>query len=182
MGCSGSGSVSNSSGSGGGGAPVSIGTLPNGSTVYVSQNNLPISNGMPAQANIYLEGGNSNESYNITFATNRQLATKLNSSESYGINITTTPTPVLLGRLVAVPHRNVKSLLLLQLLLTRYYTITPSAMPTSGGTATTLSPLTILVSGSIKPNTKAITSFLLNGVAGAISGQNIAVTMPLERV
>lgn len=179
VGCSGSGSVSNSSGSGGGGAPVSIGTLPNGSTVYVSQNNLPISNGMPAQANIYLEGGNSNESYNITFATNRQLATKLNSSESYGINITTTPTPCVIG----TPGSGATSQCQVTIAssATTYpgtYTITPSAMPTSGGTATTLSPLTILVSGSIKPNTKAITSFLLNGVAGAISGQNIAVTMP----
>jgi hypothetical protein len=34
------------------------------------------------------------------------------------------------------------------------------------------------VSGSITPSTKALTSFSLNGTAGVISGQNIAVTVP----
>lgn len=178
-GCS-SGGSSSSSSSGGNGTPVSIGTLPNGSTVYISQNNLPVSNGTPAQASIYLEGGSPNESYNITFATNQQLAIKLNTSESYGINITTSPTPCVIG--TAGSGASSQCQVTIASSETTYpgtYVITPSATPiTSSGTATTLSPLTILVSGSIKPSTKAITSFSLNGTAGVISGQNIAVTMP----
>ena len=178
-GCS-SGGSSSSSSSGGNGTPVSIGTLPNGSTVYISQNNLPVSNGTPAQTSIYLEGGSPNESYNITFATNQQLAIKLNTSESYGINITTSPTPCVIG--TAGSGASSQCQVTIASSETTYpgtYVITPSAIPiTSSGTATTLSPLTILVSGSIKPSTKAITSFSLNGTAGVITGRNIAVTMP----
>ena len=177
-GCSSSGSSSNSSG-GSSGTPIQIGTLPNGSSVYISQNNLPVNNDTPAQANIYLEGGSPNESYNITFATNQQLQTKLNTNESYGISIVTTPTPCIIGTAGSGAPTQCK--ITVTSSANTYpgtYIITPSATSIVGGTVTTLSPLTILVSGSIKPSTKAITSFSLNGTAGVISGQNIAVTMP----
>lgn len=183
-------------------APIQIGTLPNGSTVYLSQNNLPLSDGTSAQATIYLEGGSPNESYNITFATNRLPKTKLTSnklhtdsnlrdcslppqnalavSEDYGINIATNPTPCVIGTVGSGAASQCK--LTITSSANTYpgtYTITPSATPlTNQGNATTLSPLTILVSGSIKPISKAITSFSLNGTAGVISGQNITVTMP----
>lgn len=178
-GCSGSGG-SSSSGSGGSGTPISIGTLPNGSIVYISQNDLPVSNGTPAQASIYLEGGSANESYNITFTTNQQLATRLNTSESYGINITTFPTPCVIGTTGSGASSQCQVTITSS--ATTYpgtYVITPSATPISvSGSATTLNPLTILVSGSIKPSTKTMTSFSLNGTAGVISGQNITVTLP----
>lgn len=183
-------------------APIQIGTLPNGSTVYLSQNNLPLSDGTSAQATIYLEGGRPNESYNITFATNRLPKTKLTSnklhtdsnlrdcslppqnalavSEDYGINIATNPTPCVIGTVGSGAASQCK--LTITTSANTYpgtYTITPSATPlTSQGSATILSPLTILVSGSIKPSSKSITSFALNGTNGVISGQNITVTMP----
>lgn len=183
-------------------APIQIGTLPNGSAVYLSQNNLPLSDGTSAQATIYLEGGSPNESYNITFATNRLPKTKLTSnklytdsnlrdcslppqnalavSEDYGINIATNPTPCVIGTVGSGATSQCK--LTITSSANTYpgtYTITPSATPlTNQGNATTLSPLTILVSSSIKPSSKAITSFALNGTAGVISGQNITVTMP----
>lgn len=177
-GCSRSGS--NGAGVDGGGTPTQIGYLPNGSAVYISQNNLPINSGNPAQVSIYLEGGSSNESYNITFATNLQLQTRLNVSESYGINIITTPSPCIIGTAGSgAPDQCQVTIASSANTYPGTYLITPTAVSTAaGGVATTLNPLTILVSGSIKPNTKAITSFSLNGTSGVITGQNIAVTMP----
>jgi hypothetical protein len=177
-GCSRSGS--NGADADGSGTPTQIGYLPNGSAVYISQNNLPINSGNPAHVSIYLEGGSSNESYNVTFATNLQLQTRLNVSESYGINIITTPSPCIIGTAGSgAPDQCQVTIASSANTYPGTYLITPTAVSTAaGGVATTLNPLTILVSGSIKPNTKAITFFSLNGTSGVITGQNIAVTMP----
>lgn len=171
----------NSTSASGYGAPVQIGTLPNGSAVYLSKNNLPVSDGNPAQVTIYLEGGSSSESFAISFTTTQQLQATLRTKyiESYGISVSTIPTPCIIG--TADSGAPTQCQVTVTSSVETYagtYLITPTATPVSGGVATILSPLTILLSGPITPSTKALTSFSLNGTSGVITGQNIAVTMP----
>lgn len=95
IGCSGGGGSSQNNNSA---AAVQIGTLPNGSAVYISQNNLPVSTSQPAQSTIYLIGGSPNESYNLSFATSQQSSgLKSDSTNPYGIDVTTSPSPCVIG-------------------------------------------------------------------------------------
>ena len=164
------------------GSPIQIGSLPNGSAVYLSENNLPVSDDTAAQATIYLVGGSPNESYNVHFAITKKNNSRqeVKSSNPFGIDVATTPNPCVIGSAGSgAPQQCQVTITSSADTYDGTYLITPTAIPVSdSGAATILSPLTILVSGPITPSTKAITEFLLNGTPGTITGTEIAVVVP----
>lgn len=163
---------------------IKLGTLPNGSDIYLSNNNLPVTNSDPAKTIISLVGGTSNESFSINFSSQILRTVKLASgvasrndtTESYGISVS--PDPCYLGTSGSgLANSCTLNISAATSTLPGTYIITPTAISTNG-TSTTLSPITILVSGAVLPDTKEITSFSLNGTTGVITGSNISVTMP----
>lgn len=161
--------------------PVQIGTLPNGSAVYLSNNNLPVTETTPTTATIYLVGGLANESYTVNFVSSKLQAKRLASANQYAVEsngISVTPNPCVIGTAGSgYPSSCQVSIAVSSSTYPGTYNVTPTAS-SSNGNPTELSPITVLVSGSILPSTKAITSFSLNGTAGTIIGNNIAVTVP----
>ncbi len=177
-GCSNSGS----SGSGGssGSAPVELGTLPNGSRVYVSANNLPLSASGSAEATISLSGGSPNESFVINYVINKALSVnRTHNVADVDTGISINPSSCTLGTAGSNLPTSCKLIISASDSTSAgTYTITPTAAPVSGGATVVLSPITLLVSGSTSPSSNAIDSFSLNGSAGTIIGNNIAVTVP----
>ena len=163
--------------------PVQIGTLPNGSAVYLSNNNLPVTESTPTTATIYLVGGSANESYTVNFVSSKLQAKRLASANQYAVEsngISVTPNPCVIGTAGSgYPSSCQVSIAVSSSTYPGTYNVTPTAS-SSNGNPTELSPITVLVSGSILPSTKAITSFSLNNTAGVITGNNIAVTMPSD--
>lgn len=158
---------------------IKIGSLPNGSAVYLSNNNLPVTESSPTQATIYLVGGSDNESFTVNFTTSKlQYASlKINkTTNNDGVSIA--PNPCIIGTAGSgFPSSCKVDISVSSSTYPGTYNITPTAAST-GGIDTILSPITVLVSGSITPSTKAMTSFSLNGTYGVITGSDIAVTMP----
>lgn len=158
---------------------IKIGSLPNGSVVYLSDNNLPVTESSPTQATIYLVGGSDNESFTVNFTTTKLQYASLKANKAINNNsISVTPNPCILGTSGSgFPSSCKVDISVSSSTYPGTYNITPTAVST-GGIDTILSPITVLVSGSITPSTKAITSFSLNGTTGVISGTDIAVAMP----
>jgi len=160
---------------------IKIGSLPNGSAVYLSNNNLPVTESSPTQAIIYLVGGSDNESFTVNFTTSKLQYASLKVNKTTTINnngISVTPNPCILGTSGSgFPSSCKVDIAVSSSTYPGTYNITPTAAST-GGVETILSPITVLVSGSIRPSTKAITSFSLNGTTGVITGTDIALTMP----
>ncbi len=183
-GCSSGGTTNNSSNNGG--SLIKIGTLPNGSGVYISANNLSVTATSPQKEAIYLVGGSDNQSFSIDFSSVKLLAVNplRKSTENMlkagvGTNgVSVSPNSCLIG----TPGSGIANSCEVEISVspTTYggtYKIIP--MVTSKSMEeTTLNPITILVNGPIAPSTKEITSFSLNGIEGVITGTNIAVTMP----
>lgn len=165
---------------------VQIGTLPNGSAVYLSNNNLPVTESTPTTATIYLVGGSANESYSVNFVSSKLQAKRIASANQFAIEssgITVTPNPCMLGTAGSGYSSSCQvNIAVSSSTSPGTYNVTPTAS-SSNGSSTELSPITVLVSGSILPSTKTITSFSLKNnadvsVAGVITGNNITVTMP----
>lgn len=160
---------------------VVIGLLPNGSTIYLSQNNLSVNSGSVVTVDLFLDGGTSNESYNISFTVTRQQPTKLAATgDNYGIEISSTPTSCIIGTAGsgASPGCQLKVAVTPDTYAATYL-ITPTASPAiQTESITILDPLILLVSGASIPSSKEFTSFSLNGINGVINGYNIAVTVP----
>lgn len=160
---------------------VQIGTLPNGSAVYLSNNNLPVTASTPTTATIYLVGGSANESYSVDFVSSKLQAKRIARVNQFAIEsdgITVTPNPCMLGTAGSAYSSSCQvNIAVSSDTYPGTYNVTPTASSTSG-TSTELAPITVLVSGSILPSTKTITSFSLNNNAGVITGNDIAVTVP----
>lgn len=161
---------------------VEIGSLPNGSSVYISNNNLPVTESTPTSTTVYLVGGSANASYSVNFVSSKLQNSRLNIqdqlavAESTGISVT--PNPCVIGTTGSGAASSCKvTIAVASTTQPGTYTITPVASA-ANESPTILSPITVLVSGSVQPSSKAITSFSLNGTAGTITGNNIAVTMP----
>jgi hypothetical protein len=171
---SGAGSSSSSS------TQIKLGVLPNGSEVYLASNNLAVTESTPQQTTIYLVGGSSNESFTVNFTSsqlpNVDVVTAHKITDNNGISIT--PNPCFIGTVGSgLANSCTVAISVSNGTYPGTYNVTPTAVST-GGVSTVLSPITVLVSGSIKPSTKAITSFSLNGTTGSITGSNISVIMP----
>lgn len=174
------------SGGGSGGSssnPIQIGTLPNGSVVEISSNNLPITVSSPQKTTISLVGGSANESFVMSFNSStlahmEQVHKKANEIVTFSNGISVSPNFCILGTTGSRFSNSCEVAISVSVNTPAgTYVVTPTAV-SSNGASTTLSPITILVSGSVTPSTKAITEYSLNGTAGVINGQNIAVTMP----
>lgn len=161
---------------------VEIGSLPNGSSVYISNNNLPVTESTPTSTTVYLVGGSANASYSVNFVSSKLQNSRLNIqdqlavAESTGISVT--PNLCVIGTTGSGAASSCKvTIAVASTTQPGTYTVTPIASA-ANESPTILSPITVLVSGSVQPSSKAITSFSLNGTAGTITGNNIAVTMP----
>ncbi|RTL02499.1 MAG: hypothetical protein EKK57_01960, partial [Proteobacteria bacterium] len=164
--------------------------MPTGSTVYITNNTMPVEIGQSTDAVISISGGEPNIPYTISFepsvvsltnSVNSQLS--LNSKTDYGIIINTEPDPCV----VAVGSKSYPSSCKVKITISDNtpagkYLITPIAT-NQAGAQQSLSPITVLVNGSSISSSKAIKSFALkssNGTVstGIINGQNITVTVP----
>jgi len=159
---------------------IKLGILPNGSEVYLSSNNLPVTESTPQQTTIYLVGGSSNESFTLNFTSSQLPSVNVVSAhkvaDSNGISVT--PNPCFIGTVGSgLANSCTVEISVSNSTYPGIYNVTPTAVST-GGVSTVLSPITVLVSGSIKPSSKAITFFSLSGTTGVITGSNISVTMP----
>ena len=158
---------------------VKLGVLPNGSIVYLSNNNLPLTESTPQTATISLVGGANNESFVIDLFISKQtiLNRDIKSAESYGISVS--PNPCILGTSGSgSPSSCEVTITSSAVTPVGTYLITPIAISASTGESTELSSVTVLVSGAVTPSTNAIIGYSLNGTAGVINGTGIAVTMP----
>ncbi|MBX9890278.1 MAG: beta-propeller fold lactonase family protein [Amoebophilaceae bacterium] len=176
-------------GSGGGGGssssnPIQIGILPNGSSVEISSNNLPITISSPQKTTISLVGGSANESFVMNFTSSAlanmdQVYKKANDTVTFSNGILVSPNSCILGTTGSGFSNSCEiSVSVSADTLAGTYVITPTAVSSNMGSSTTLSPITVLVSGAVKPSMKTITEYSLNGTSGVITGHNIAVTMP----
>ena len=164
---------------------IQIGTLPNGSAVYVSADDLPVSLISPQTMEIFLVGGSAGESFTMTF-TGTASQTSGNTHKiglaSDGIYIT--PNSCILGTAGSGVGNSCEiKLSLTQNISAGTYIITSTATPLhieQGDTV--LNPVTILVNSSNESeisgtDSKSITSFSLNGTIGSIVGTNISITL-----
>lgn len=108
--------------------------------------------------------------------------TTLNFSQSNeSIDIVTSPSPCLIGTTGSNLNTSCHVAITAPASTTDgNYTINVTA--TSGGSTTSLNPITVVVSGTLPSDAKSITSYSLNlgttTAHGSISGTNIAVTVP----
>ena len=159
---------------------IKLGTLPNGSEVYLASNNLPVTESTPQQTTIYLVGGSSNESFTLNFTSSQlpsvDVVTTHKVADSNGILVT--PNPCFIGTVGSgLANSCTVAISVSNNTYPGIYNVTPTAVST-GGVSTVLSPSAVLVSGSRKRSSKAITFFSLSGTNGVITGSNISVTMP----
>ena len=165
---------------------VALGTLPNGSTVYVSSAQLSVTESSSASGTISIAGGTANAKFNLAFGNSivngmQQQYNKsgLQAADTNGISITpeicnlgtsgsglATSCGFTISASESTPPGT--------------YVITPTVIDLSNPTnpPTKLGAMTILVSGSVTPSSKAILSYSIDNLAGTITGNNIAVTLP----
>lgn len=170
--------------------PVAIGTLPSGSTVYITNNTVPVEVNGGVTSIISMSGGDANVPYTVSFETptvnSAHVVTNkvhLAVQNDYGISITTTPEPCI----IAVGSTSYPSSCQMHIAVSANtpagtYMITPVAT-NQAGDQQKLSPITVLVNGSTVSSAKAIQSFAVKSSTnvvseGVINGQNIAVTVP----
>ncbi len=165
------------------GGPISLGVLPNGSTVYTSISTFPVSDGNSISAVLSLVGGTPGSSFKISFGDSvlqgvqkRSTNASLQNMDSNGITIT--PRFCILGTVGSGESASCAyNVLASENTAPGTYTVTPY-VSVNNEIIQTLNPITVLVSAPLTQSSRSITSYSLNGTAGVITGQNIAVTMP----
>lgn len=180
----GSGTSSSSGSSGNTAAPIALGVLSNGSTLYTSTNYFPISDvGTSVSGVLTLIGGTA-ASYTISFGNSVLQGTqkthtntsRLQSTDSNGIVIT--PSSCVIGTIGSgSPQECGYTVSASESTSVGTYAVEVMATD-SNGLVQNLGSITILVSATVAPSSNSITSYSLNGNAGFIAGTNIAVEVP----
>lgn len=162
---------------------INIGTLPNGSQVYITSNNLSLTSTEAQTATISLVGGASNESFNLNFNTKQSSSIQNNSENNYGISVL--PNPCILGTSGSLFPNSCKiTVSVSDVTPTGKYTIIPTAVSSAGEPSTELSPINISVTHQVTPSSdNLITSYSINGVPGLFTEDSsklnfISVIMP----
>ena len=174
-------------------APMSnLGTLSNGSMVWITNNTLPVIPSKSTNALISITGGTTNDPYTISFESTVVQPFQVSKAknvissivnESNGITVTTTPATCI----IAVGSNSYPGSCPVKITVAPntpagIYLITPIATDQSNNQQV-LSPIRVLVNGSTSLSANAITSFdftLPSGAitSGVINGQNISVVVP----
>lgn len=178
------GSGTSSSSGGGSSAPVELGVLSNGSTLYTSTSSFPISDaGTPANGVLSLSGGTL-ASYTVSFGasvlqgTQRAHAntTRLQNTDTNGILVT--PSSCLMGTVGSGNPQECAYAVSASESTTVGTYLVPVMATDSNGVVQNLGSITVLVSGTVTAGSRSILSYSLNGTAGVITGTNIAVEVP----
>lgn len=178
------GSGTSSSSGGGSSAPVELGVLSNGSTLYTSTSSFPISDaGTPANGVLSLSGGTL-ASYTISFGTSVLQGTqkahaniaRLQNTDTNGILVT--PSSCLMGTVGSGNPQECAYAVSASESTTVGTYLVPVMATDSNGVVQNLGSITVLVSGTVTAGSRSITSYSLNGTAGVITGTNIAVEVP----
>ncbi len=178
------GSGTTSSGSNNNSAPVALGVLSNGSTLYTSTSSFPISDaGTPANGVLSLSGGTL-ASFTISFGDSALQGTqrshtntaRLQNTDTNGIAVT--PSSCALGTVGSGSSLECAySISASESTAVGTYAI-PIMATDSSGIVQNMGSITVLVSGTVSEGSRSITSYSLNGTAGVITGTNIAVEVP----
>lgn len=165
--------------------PIQLGSLPNGSEVYLSNNDLPITAGSSQKTTISLVGGAANESFSVYFnvsqlqslaALHKAVKNSLTVNDTTGITVS--PNPCIIGTSGSGSSSSCEvDISTTSGISAGTYSIVPTAVSANGSTII-LSPITIEASAPAASNSKNILDFSLNGIAGTIIESNIFVTMP----
>lgn len=165
---------------------INEGLLPNRSTVVISANsfNLNINESTSVSGILGITGGSANSNYTIVFGNSAlgigdaPSVARISATDSNGFSVATSPRSCTLGATGAgLVTSCIFMLSISPSTLAGKYTIPLSARG-SNGTITSLSPITVIVNGSLLSDASAITQFSINNVNAIISGQNINLTLP----
>ncbi len=178
------GSGTSSSSGGGSSAPVELGVLSNGSTLYTSTSSFPISDaGTPANGVLSLSGGTL-ASYTISFGASVLQGTqkahantaRLQNTDTNGILVA--PSSCMMGTAGSgYPQECAYAVSASESTTVGTYLV-PVMATDSNGVVQNLGSITVLVSGTVTAGSRSITSYSLNGTVGVITGTNIAVEVP----
>ena len=148
---------------------VALGTLPNGSTVYVSSAQLSVTESSSASGTISIAGGTANAKFNLAFGNSIVNGISI-TPEICNLGTSGSGLATSCGFTISASESTPPGT----------YVITPTVIDLSNPTnpPTKLGAMTILVSGSVTPSSKAILSYSIDNLAGTITGNNIAVTLP----
>ncbi len=182
----GSGTSSSSGSSGNTAAPVALGVLSNGSTLYTSASSFPIGDaGTPVNGVLSLSGGTP-ASFTISFGGVQNVHANVSSLQNANSNgLIITPSSCVIGSAGSGSSQTCTySIAASESTPPGTYSVPVmaaslnSSVQDSGDSAQDLGSIVILVSGSVSEGSRSITSYSLNGTTGVINDTNIAVEVP----
>jgi surface protein len=163
---------------------VKLGTLPNGSAVYVDRTDIAVTESTPQNATISITGGQPNTSYTMHLSSAKvgaiaqaAVGHSLTGFDANGISIN----PLLCEVGTAGTGKSSSCKVVVSVspnALNGTYNITPEAISDQNGEITILEPFVVIVNGNNSAQEALITAYSINSESGIITGNNIAVTLP----